>query len=613
VTAQAGRILGDRTIAVQDDSGGIAVRLPTEGSAVTLERGAIVDITGELAAPYGNLELRPAQWSDVLLLGAGGLPEPVKLDSAGIREDREGQLATISGTIVTIDRRTSGALSITAQDDLGEMLVYAHAEIGLDRALFERGDRIRAIGIVGQRASRSVADDGHRVWPRGRADIDILGSEPGATPPGDGPDDSPGKTGPKRVLIKNATPGRTVTIAGVVTSEAGFIDSEGRRVTVQDKSGAILVRYPAGIKPDAVGRTIRASGEVGTWFSSVQLEADDRPRAKGRGRTQATLLRRPPTETDEWRLVSVRVQVLDVERSGETWRAEAALAGGGHLPIVGLAGSHITADMLEPGREALITGIVRRAYPTASDQRFAVAPRSREDVRLGRLVVEDASAEVLGPDGDSDASGGSASGGSDDDAVLATFATLPQLDDRVVRVGGRLERIAGRLLTLDDGTASGDVRLSDSVAAIEPELRIGEVLNVTGRVQRRGRRGAHEVVVESAADVRRAVSVSRPSAMLLAGTVAGQISDEGAIPTVGPMTDENGVAIDGAAGDLLPLILFGVLVGAAAACFAAVGYLHVRGRRAAGDSGPAGTSPDQQMADGSSLAWRPQDGERVAR
>lgn len=596
VTVQAGRILGDRTIAVQDGSGGIVIRLPASGGGATLERGSIVAVSGQLAGPYGNLELRPARWADVVVIGAGGVPEAVKLDSAGIGEDREGQLASFTGTVISIDRRSSGALSITARDDKGEGLVYAHAEIGLDRALFERGDRIRVTGIVGQRASRSGAADGHRLWPRGRADIDVLGSEPGATPPSGGdPGDSPGKGRPKRVLIKNATPGRTVTIVGVVTSKAGFIDSEGRRVTVQDKSGAILVRYPAGIKPDAIGRTIRASGEVGTWFGTVQLEADDKPRVKGRGRVRATPLRRAPTEADEWRLVSVRIGVSDVERSGETWRAEVALAGGGRLPIVGLAGSGLEPDLLEPGREAWVTGIVRRAYPTASDQRFAVAPRSRADIRLGRLVVEDAADEVLGPDGGDSAGDSPALGVDDDGAVMATLGTLSQLNDRLVRVGGRLERVSERLLTLDDGTASGSVRLTDGMDAIEPVLRVGEVLNVTGRVRRRGRT-AHEVVVESAADVRRAVSVSRPSTTRVSGALAGQVQGVGAIPTVGPVTDEEGGAAAGAGIDSLPLMLFAALVGAASLCFGAVGFLHWRARRRGAVGTPAGVSHGPEAA-----------------
>ena len=67
-----------------------------------------------------------------------------------------------------------------------------------------------------------------------------------------------------------------------------------------------------------------------------------------------------------------------------------------------------------------------------------------------------------------------------------------------------MERIEGRLLTLDDGTAEAAVRLAASVAPFEPALQLDEVLNVVGRVHlRSGDR--LEVVVRTGADVRRAV------------------------------------------------------------------------------------------------------------
>ena len=86
VTVQAGRILGAQTIAIQDESGGIFVRLPDVESTRSIERGTIVEATGVLAEPYGNLELRPARAADVRIIGAGGVPDPASLDSAAIAE-----------------------------------------------------------------------------------------------------------------------------------------------------------------------------------------------------------------------------------------------------------------------------------------------------------------------------------------------------------------------------------------------------------------------------------------------------------------------------------------------------------------------------------------------
>jgi DNA/RNA endonuclease YhcR with UshA esterase domain len=516
VTVQPGRILGDRTLVIQDDSGGIAVRLPTGYAMDSIERGAIMQASGELAAPYGNLELRAPDANAITSIGSGGLPEAIVLDSAHLTEANEGILARISATLTEIDGYESGAVSLTVSDSEGEAKVYAFAPVALDPSWVARGQRVRATGIVGQRASTSGAADGYRLWLRNPADLTVLEDVPSPTPPpGDEPQANPTKKGPRRVPIAEATPGRSVAIVGVVTSKAGLVDGEGRRITVQDRTGAILVRYPAETRPAAVGRTIRAAGKVGTWYGAIQLEAEDAPKTTGRARVAAATRRRPPTEADEWRLVKVDVRILDLHRDGDVWRAEASLASGGQLPIVGVAGAAIDVDRLEEGRAARITGIVRRAHPSASDQRFAVVPRSARDFRLGGLAARSgADGASVGADGDhSDGSAIETWGGSGTDdgsggALSAALGALDDLDDRLVQVGGRVETVAERRITLHDGTARGVVRLADAVEPIEPRLQVGEVINVTGRVTRLAG-GRREVVVESTADIRRAAALGQ--------------------------------------------------------------------------------------------------------
>ena len=318
--------------------------------------------------------------------------------------------------------------------------------------------------------------------------------------------------------IKDASIGRTVTIVGTVTSRAGLIDPEGRRVTVQDRTGAILVRFPDGAKPPSVGRKIRATGEVDSWYGTRQLEAQVEPRVKRPARVVATGLRHPPTEKQEWRLVKVRVVIADVERDGDTWRAEAELRTGETLPIVGLAGSGIDPDLIEAGRAARVTGIVRRAHPSASDQRFAIAPRSRKDVRLGALVRDDegdagdGDGDEDGDDDRDDAGAGAADAWPPGDGWAAgvpgvTLASLAQRRDGYVRVGGRIAAAAPRRLTIDDGTATGVVRIPDGAAPLDPAPAVGEVVNALGRVRPRGN-GPTEVVVRSRADVHRASTLS---------------------------------------------------------------------------------------------------------
>ena len=253
------------------------------------------------------------------------------------RESNEGILATLTATISSIDRYDSGAVSIEVVDSRGEGKVYAFAPVGLAAGGLERDQRIRATGIVGQRASSSGAADGYRLWLRGTGDLTVVAEAPTptpSTPPGD--DGGSSDPRPRRVAIADAAEGDTVVIVGVVTSKAGLIDSEARRVTVQDRSGAILVRYPADTTPARVGSLIRAVGEVGTWFGTRQLEAEKIPRRKRGGVVRPTTLKRVPTEADEWKLVRVAVRITDIERSDDTWRAEAELADGSSLPVIGL-------------------------------------------------------------------------------------------------------------------------------------------------------------------------------------------------------------------------------------------------------------------------------------
>jgi hypothetical protein len=162
VTVEPGRLLGERTMAIQDGSAGVFVRLPEGYPVSEMPRGRIVQVHGELSAPFGNLEMRPLESADVVAIGSGGLPTPVPVTSLGIDESSEGLLAKGGGTVISVERRTGGAFSVTLRDDEGTAQVYVHAELGLDAASVQRGQRLTVTGIVGQRASGAGAADGYR-------------------------------------------------------------------------------------------------------------------------------------------------------------------------------------------------------------------------------------------------------------------------------------------------------------------------------------------------------------------------------------------------------------------------------------------------------------------
>ena len=75
VTAEAGRTGTPQLVAIGDATGGIAVRL-CRLEPPHRPRGTFIVVTGPLAAPYGQLEIRPAA-GGIATDGVGALPDPV--------------------------------------------------------------------------------------------------------------------------------------------------------------------------------------------------------------------------------------------------------------------------------------------------------------------------------------------------------------------------------------------------------------------------------------------------------------------------------------------------------------------------------------------------------
>ena len=170
MTVERGRILSDRTIAIQDGTSGIYVRLAREDGSTPV-RGDIIRVHRRTGRSVRQLEIRPVAASDVAAIGSGGSPEPRALNGSSVDESTEGSLAATTSVVVAADRRKSGAISVTVRDDTGEYRVYLHAGHGVSKGDVARGRRLSVVGLVGQRASRSGKDDGHRIWPRDAGDV----------------------------------------------------------------------------------------------------------------------------------------------------------------------------------------------------------------------------------------------------------------------------------------------------------------------------------------------------------------------------------------------------------------------------------------------------------
>jgi hypothetical protein len=223
------------------------------------------------------------------------------------------------------------------------------------------------------------------------------------------------------------------------------------------------------------------------------------------------------TDAHIWRLVALSGRVEDVRKLGDRWRAE-VIVGSQRILVVGQPGAGIPAASVVEGRAIRLVGIVRRAFPSASDRRPSLLPRSPADVEAGSAGA--ASSGSGSGSGGSGSSGGSAgSGGSVGSAPAGGFggpgaggapgsAVVPDADladlaasaGLVVRVGGLVTELTADGFRLDDGTAIGRVVLAGPAADQRPLIEPGDAINVTGRVARLDD-GSFGVVVDDAAAI----------------------------------------------------------------------------------------------------------------
>ena len=487
VVAEAGRLGSPALLAIADATGGVVVHLPA--GAGSYARGTLLEVAGKLAAPYGQLEVRPVK-ADLRDLGTGTPPTPLAVGVAGLTESTEGRLVTATGRLTAKPTRTSaGVLTIVLKrDGASPVKVMADPSSRVAAASVKVGSTYRVVGFVGQRASRSGALDGYRIWVRDAADIVNMtgsGGSPSPTAGAGSPSPTPGGASPATVSIARALriTDRVVAIDAVVTTPATLLDSTGRRIVVQDGSGAIEVLLPTDTAAPPIGARVRASGRIGVAYDAPRLRADGLTVVAAGSVPVALVLHGQPGIAQEWRLVTVTGRVDTIHKLGDRWRAE-LIVGGQRVVVVGEAGAGIPSSAMVQGRSATVVGIARRPFPSATDRRFAVIPRFPADVRLeGRSASE----AVAGAGGAStEAAATDASPSVPAIHQVAPDADLVDLDGLVgatVRVGGLVTDLRSDGFTLDDGTATGRVVLRgpalDVLSLIEPD----DALEATGRVE----------------------------------------------------------------------------------------------------------------------------------
>ncbi len=381
-----------------------------------------------------------------------------------------------------------------------------------------------------------------------------------------------------------------MTVEGVVTTKPGLLDSSAERVTIQDSTAAVLLRLPANTSV-SVGQKVRVTGVMGTYYGAPQLTASTL-NSSGQGTVASTKVDSAPIAPGlEWRLVTVAGTVEDVRKDGVAWRAELKV-GGSTIPIMGIDRSGIASTALVEGRTATIVGIVKRAYPTATDQRLAVVPRGSGDITLGGPVASPLPGQTASPrpnpsgpvhtmkpisggggsvsatftpgSGGGNPAPGQPSGLPVTGAIYAVISSLAERVGITVRIGGRVATVGDGTITVDDGTGEAAVRLTGDATTVVDQLRPGTLVNVTGVVGRTAA-GGIEVTVDDPADV----SVIPAPATLAAAIAASPASSDGSGETV--VGNALPTGNDGGPSPLIGVALLLAVTGAGLVGFAAAG------------------------------------------
>jgi uncharacterized protein YdeI (BOF family) len=473
VTVEPGLVGADDLFAVQDESGGIFVRLPEAVDGLTV--GRAVEVAGTLAAPYGQLEVRDVTALALGVEDADPAAAPAGLPDVG--EGTEGSLVAISGTVESV-QTDSGRLTITIGDGAQSVRLLADPPTGLSGSDVARGDNVLAIGIVGQRATATGRLDGYRVWLRQQTDLEVLVSAetevPGTAPP------STATSVHHDLASAIGTRGAAVDVEATTTATAGLLDIGSPTIVVDDGTAAVAVVLPEGADVPHVGMRVRVTGKVGSWESGPTVLASQVLAQGDLQAVGASSVAGPLSASLEWRLVQVCGRVDRITRAGSRWRAD--LTVDGHpVVVLGEPAAAITVTTTAVGRLAEVTGIVRRS--TSDSKAFQLLPRTSLDFHLGPAPKAPDSAAVLHQASSSGVAAGSGSTSAGNVPNSIAIESLSAYLGSSVTVAGLVTTTTPDSVTIDDGT--GEVRVggpnaADVVGMLEP----GDAIEATGLVRR---------------------------------------------------------------------------------------------------------------------------------
>ncbi len=465
---------------VQDATAGIAIYLTGDGWP-TLAAGTGVRVAGTTDSRYGQATIRVADPGQLVAVEGPTPPSPVVLATGEAGEGAEGLLVATGGTVTAAPQTLSDGFAVTVDDGSGALRVVAGAASGISRDALRRGATVELTGVLGQHASSGSAG-GYRLYLRDPADVVAAAPAPSPSP-------SAPAVSPIGSLVHL---GQQAVIEGAVTSSGLLWGADGRRFTLQDASGAILVRVPIGVRPPAVGRVVRVGGTVGHYLGAPEFAADGAPVASPAVAVPVVhpIGHAPLATALRWRLVVAVGTVIELRRSGASWRGQLRLGDGSHLPIGAGVAAGVVATRVAVGSRVAITGIVRPPATGSSDPQLYEMVRGPADVVVLRRPTPAAGGGAGAP-----LSGTPPP----DDPLDVDLADLTHLMGRVVRVGGVIVADDAHRLILDDGTAQAVVRLpaaSTAPAVLTP----GTAVTLVGKVVA-GPAGSAELELRAMADL----------------------------------------------------------------------------------------------------------------
>ncbi|RKG65757.1 DNA-binding protein [Corallococcus sp. CA054B] len=164
--------LGDEGFAIQDDTGGIYVKLEEK---LSFEPGARVRVTGRLDE-QNQLRILKSVPGDVELKSGTEQVSPKEVTTGGVNESVEGQLIHVSGAITQAFQDDSPyGYKLYIDDGTGEVQVFVHVSGGFDKAALQAlsvGQRIAVAGLAAQYETT------YEVAPRMPSDLSVQNAAP---------------------------------------------------------------------------------------------------------------------------------------------------------------------------------------------------------------------------------------------------------------------------------------------------------------------------------------------------------------------------------------------------------------------------------------------------